>query len=780
LRSENEQLVNSNEQLVSQRFEEKHSTRLITVLSTDLEVRKNRPEVRPAEVGKMELEDGLGDELEHVELQRRVLENEERRRRVATTRQAEEQKVGREEEEDRRQIEQREQHREEHKKRKKKKKKKEQQSGGWWFEQDAPKQPEQQLLVQSHHHQKSQPRLAQSQTQQEWQQEYDQYQHQQKMQHEQQRQQQQQRQREQLPQPPIEEQQAEWRELTRFWQEKENGVNEEASVSIPASLLFGFSVDDQDEQQLQQQQDHFEVSPAHRPSPPPQHNETRLNEEKALVAAEEHVEAAIPAIADPRLVEGQGAHGMHSLQEILRLKEENKQLAESNEHLISSLSATAAGVQGSLQTIREKNRSLASENGSLVQSLADLKTVFSKVARYNSKLERDNAMMKKELHDLAMVDDGGGRCTSRNYEELQAKFELLEQMYQPVQTENEQRKEMLTDLRKTALDISNSRLDLDIPTKRMGEVDSTKLHQLGVPIEDISLLQDVVCDPNFHPWRVLQYGGGACGENSSSEMVVDWKNQQLLALIRQHGGSGNGRQVAEEVLRCSSELQSWNPSGGYCVRIPYHHAERREMRPAELLKIAVGMQIPGCRIGPKDGGSGTGNTHHGSRQCPQHPSGLYSASSGTGVMSATATLSMEAVGGGSNGGGSGGSGANRSNCGGGGCRNVGRGVVRSRCRGESTSTASGGGIYSGSDGSGGISSGGSGGSGGSGAGNGHIRRNRNRGGSGNSSRSSSSTETSSSGGAGNISGGGGGEQSAQGQGGGGRRGRGRGRRGRQS
>jgi hypothetical protein len=49
-------------------------------------------------------------------------------------------------------------------------------------------------------------------------------------------------------------------------------------------------------------------------------------------------------------------------------------------------------------------------------------------------------------------------------------------MYQPVQTENEQRKQMMADTRKTALEISRKRLDLELPTKRMGELDSAKLH----------------------------------------------------------------------------------------------------------------------------------------------------------------------------------------------------------------------------------------------------------------------------------------------------------------
>jgi hypothetical protein len=53
--------------------------------------------------------------------------------------------------------------------------------------------------------------------------------------------------------------------------------------------------------------------------------------------------------------------------------------------------------------------------------------------------------------------------------------------------------------------------------------------------------------------------------------------------------------VAEEVLRRSKELQQWNPSGGYCVTIPYHYSEQRELKPDELLKIAAGIDVARCR-----------------------------------------------------------------------------------------------------------------------------------------------------------------------------------------
>jgi ankyrin repeat protein len=210
---------------------------------------------------------------------------------------------------------------------------------------------------------------------------------------------------------------------------------------------------------------------------------------------------------------------------------------------------------------------------------------------------------------------------SPEYEELRAKFELLEEMYQPVQTENEQRKEMLTDLRKAAIVISRSRQDLHFPTKRMGEVDSAHLHRLGLSVEEISRLQQIVCDPNFYPWRTRRVRPGS----EEVETVVHWADEKLRAIVQVYdrGANSKGQEVAEEVLRRSKELQQWNPSGGYCVTIPYHYSEKRELKPVELLKIAAGIDVARCRAangnGNEGAGAGAGGAGHASPPEPPAP-----------------------------------------------------------------------------------------------------------------------------------------------------------------
>jgi cytohesin len=289
-------------------------------------------------------------------------------------------------------------------------------------------------------------------------------------------------------------------------------------------------------------------------------------------------------------------HALEELrQQIVLLEAENKRLSAVDRENVRLRSESAA-----LATLSTENSLLDDANHRLRSSLASANEEVARLATANAALARDATRLKQKLRS-----DGGdrekaghlwaGECSE--CDELRAKFELLEQMYQPVQTENEQRKEMMADLRKTALELSRSRQDLDLPTKRMGEIDSVYLQRLDVPVEHISLLQGVVCDPNFHPWVTRQIEQGSEAVATS----VNWEHEQLRDMVVQFDRCGlkRGRAVAEEVLRCNKELQQWNPSGGYCVTIPYHHGARRELYPEELLKLSVGIDVPNSRSGDK-------------------------------------------------------------------------------------------------------------------------------------------------------------------------------------
>jgi ankyrin repeat protein len=226
------------------------------------------------------------------------------------------------------------------------------------------------------------------------------------------------------------------------------------------------------------------------------------------------------------------------------------------------------------------------------QQTADAKQENAEVALDKADLVEEMACLKQKL------DVANGHVTNAElrFDDLQSKFELLEQMFLPVQAENEERKHMLAEMRQVAIKISRSRQDLDLPTTRMGELNNVRLAELGISTEEISLLQDIVCDPNFHPWRVQKRSVRGGSGDDEVETVVNWADERLQALVRQHGSNDStGQKVAHEALRCNKELQQWNPSGGYCVTIPYHNSARRELRPGELLQLAAGIDVPGCR-----------------------------------------------------------------------------------------------------------------------------------------------------------------------------------------
>ena len=143
-------------------------------------------------------------------------------------------------------------------------------------------------------------------------------------------------------------------------------------------------------------------------------------------------------------------------------------------------------------------------------------------------------------------------------EEMESEYETLNAIFQPVQAENEQRKMMLTDLSKFALNLSQRRKDLGIPTKRMGELDSAKLYALGVAAEEISELQQLVTDVSFHPWKMVERkkstkkknlkgsdeGGSGSGPSEEVQMiqVVNWEEPKLVQIMRKHdGANGEGR-----------------------------------------------------------------------------------------------------------------------------------------------------------------------------------------------------------------------------------------------
>ena len=160
-------------------------------------------------------------------------------------------------------------------------------------------------------------------------------------------------------------------------------------------------------------------------------------------------------------------------------------------------------------------------------------------------IQKMGQQIQQQMQQQQALVDALERSEER-VQDLQSEYETLNALFQPVQAENEQRKTMLAEQRKLALQLSQRRKDLELPTKRMGELDSAKLHALGVPAEEISELQQLVTDVSWHPWRMVERkeddstvgedGNGGSGEGEMVQ-VPNWdepKLRELVAVVAAH------------------------------------------------------------------------------------------------------------------------------------------------------------------------------------------------------------------------------------------------------
>ncbi|KAJ1452979.1 hypothetical protein M885DRAFT_525411 [Pelagophyceae sp. CCMP2097] len=112
-----------------------------------------------------------------------------------------------------------------------------------------------------------------------------------------------------------------------------------------------------------------------------------------------------------------------------------------------------------------------------------------------------------------------------------------------------------------------------IPVKIMGQLDPVALARAGMGVDEISSLQQRLCTPNFHPMHVLV-------ENGIPTSTIDENNPELVSLRCDYGAKCVG-----EVVRCFLELEEWNPSGRYAVRVPWDTTKNKEMPPSQIIRI---------------------------------------------------------------------------------------------------------------------------------------------------------------------------------------------------
>jgi len=141
----------------------------------------------------------------------------------------------------------------------------------------------------------------------------------------------------------------------------------------------------------------------------------------------------------------------------------------------------------------------------------------------------------------------------------------------------------LVEARRAAIEAADR--GFPVPVRQMGLLDEKVLRRAARArrIDDVqaSVLQDVLLrDPAFRPVRIVCQGETATQEG-------DLTHPKLAEVSAAHG-----KDVAEAVLRAFLELDEWNPSGRYVVRIPWHEAQQRELQPAEVTSLIMGAVKP--------------------------------------------------------------------------------------------------------------------------------------------------------------------------------------------
>ncbi|KAK6935855.1 Factor of DNA methylation 1-5/IDN2, domain XH [Dillenia turbinata] len=120
----------------------------------------------------------------------------------------------------------------------------------------------------------------------------------------------------------------------------------------------------------------------------------------------------------------------------------------------------------------------------------------------------------------------------------------------------------------------------NVKVKRMGEPNNVPFHaackkkyrgeeaELKL-LELCSLYEDYLCDPAWHPFKVIMVGGNA-------KEIIDEEDEKLKILKNDYG-----EEVSAAVVRALGELNEYNPSGRYPMVELWNSAQGRKATPQE-------------------------------------------------------------------------------------------------------------------------------------------------------------------------------------------------------
>ena len=156
--------------------------------------------------------------------------------------------------------------------------------------------------------------------------------------------------------------------------------------------------------------------------------------------------------------------------------------------------------------------------------------------------------------------------------EKDAELEMAYCTYFPTLEAQRRAQTKLVEAREAALEVAKKHRSDAFGIKVMGVLDPLPLLRAGLQPEEISSLQERLRHPDFHPFKTVMNG-------STPLCVPDDHHPEIVALRFDYG-----QQVVDDVLRCVTELDEWNPSGRYHVAIPWDHDTNTELQPADIIR----------------------------------------------------------------------------------------------------------------------------------------------------------------------------------------------------
>jgi len=183
------------------------------------------------------------------------------------------------------------------------------------------------------------------------------------------------------------------------------------------------------------------------------------------------------------------------------------------------------------------------------------------------------------LHDLRVAK------LEREKKELQQRLDFVEELVGPTEAQRKTLQEQVLAARSAAIKAKCHGASL--PTKVAGRLDEPLMWASGLSERDAGLLQggclpnkegilqdvSLLGDPNFQPydehtgaWRWDARGG-------------------VLQLSLAEVQSRFGARVAQDVVRCSRELDKYDASRRVGVELPWHFVEDRELEPSEIIDL---------------------------------------------------------------------------------------------------------------------------------------------------------------------------------------------------